>query len=284
MPRPSRWPYLYALTALARRYQLAAMGGAIVVGMLSMAVIGPYITPYDPMGQELSQSRLSPSWTHPLGTDHTGRDILSRILAGARLSLLISVASTMVALVPSVPVGIAVGYYENLLTSTLLRFTDILLAFPGVLFSLALIAVTGGGLLMLIIAVAATFVPGYIRLSRALVLSVKQQEYVLSARAVGAGDLRILKRHVLPNTLSPIIVQTTLNVSAAVIISSSLSFLGLGIDPSLPEWGAMLSAGRDYLREAPWVSTFPGLAIMLVSLGFNLLGDGLRDIIDPRSR
>jgi len=269
---------------VARRHQMAATGAAVILLFMFMAILGPYMAPFDPMEQNLAESQQRPSFRHLLGADNLGRDILSRILAGARLSLFIAVASTFIGLMPGVLVGIAVGFYENAASNAVLRFTDVLMAFPGVLLSLALIAVTGGGFVMVVIAVAATFVPGYVRLARAVVLAIKQSEYVQSARAIGAGDMRILLSHILPNSLGPIMVQTSLNISAAILIASSLSFLGLGIDPSLPEWGAMLNAGRDSLRVAPWVSTFPGLAIMLVSLGFNLLGDGLRDILDPRLR
>ncbi len=272
------------LLHLARRHRLPAAGGVIILVAISLALFGPFITPFDAMQQNLAQSLERPSLAHALGTDNFGRDILSRIMVGARPSMFIALASTVFGLVPGVAIGLLVGYYENILSTAVMRFADILLAFPGVLMALALIAVIGPGLASVIIGVAVSFIPGYIRLVNAVVLTVKQNEYVASARCVGADDVRILLRYVLPNSSSSIIVQASLNVATALLVSSALSFLGLGADPSLPEWGAMLNGGRDSLRVAPWVTTFPGLAIMLVALGFNLLGDGLRDVFDPRLR
>jgi peptide/nickel transport system permease protein len=196
--------------------------------------------------------------------------------------MLISLSATAIAAGVGIPIGLTVGYYRGLISSAVMRLTDIIMAFPGLLFALALIGVMGGGLRSLILAVSISFVPAYIRLVRAVVLTIRENEYIESARCVGARDTRIIWRHILPNSLNPIIVQTSLNVAAALLIASSLSFLGLGADPTLPEWGAMLNGGFEALRSAPWIATFPGLAIVFVGVAFNLLGDGLRDVFDPR--
>jgi len=259
------------------------MGTLIVISFLLTAILAPYLAPYDPVLDGSLADRLkAPTESHLLGTDSQGRDILSRIIYGARVSVQVGVISVGIALVIGTFMGAVAGYYGGWVDNVIMRLVDIMLAFPSVLLAIAITAVLGPELKNAMIAIGVVNIPSFARIVRSTVLSVKSMEYVEAARAIGATDTRIIYRHVLPNSMAPLIVQTTLSIGTAILDAAALSFLGLGAQPPTPEWGAMLSDGRSYLQKAPWVMFFPGMAIMLVVLGFNLLGDGLRDALDPR--
>jgi len=263
--------------------KISLLGALIVAAFILTAVLAPLLAPYHPTNDGALVERLkAPSESHLLGTDSQGRDILSRIIYGARISVQVGVISVGIALVVGTLMGVAAGFYGGWVDNTMMRLVDIMLAFPSVLLAIAITAVLGPELKNAMIAIGIVNIPSFARIVRSTVLSVKSMEYVEAARAIGATDGRIIFRHVLPNSMAPLIVQTTLSIGTAILDAAALSFLGLGAQPPTPEWGAMLSDGRSYLQKAPWVMFFPGMAIMLVVLGFNLLGDGLRDALDPR--
>jgi peptide/nickel transport system permease protein len=258
------------------------IGLAVLTLMLLMAVLAPWIAPYDPF-QQTPQDRLSPpSEKHILGADHLGRDTLSRIIYGSRYSLSVGIVSVTIGLCVGSAIGLLAGYYGRWLDNVLTRCMDVLLAFPGILLALAVVTALGPGLFNVMIAVGVWSVPIYARIARGSALSLKQQEFVQAARAFGASNTRIMVRHVLPNSLPPLLVLSSLNVASAILWAAALSFLGLGAQPPTPEWGAMLNDGRPYTVVAPHVATFPGLAIMITVLSFNFVGDALRDALDPR--
>lgn len=265
------------------RNRLGVVGLLITVAFVAIAAIGPWVAPYDPIAQDLPAQLQSPSRDHLLGTDDFGRDILSRIMVGSRISLLVGVIATGIGAGLGTLAGLFAGFYARL-DGVIMRAMDILLSFPSVLLAVAIIAILGPSLTNVMIAVGINSIPAYARLVRATVLSVKEHDYVLAARALGGREVRIMGRHVLPNCLSPIIVYSTLQIGGAILTASILSFLGLGVQPPDPEWGQMVNAGRGWLQQAPYIATFPGLAIFLVVMGFNLLGDGVRDVLDPRLR
>jgi peptide/nickel transport system permease protein len=268
---------------LARR-RVALIGAVVIALMALLAVVGPFIAPYDPISQRLLDRLQPPSASHWMGTDHLGRDILSRLLFGARITLGIALAAASVAAFVGIVVGTTAGYYGGRLDGVLMRVVDLLLALPSVLFALTIIAALGSSVPNLVVAIACAGVPTFARLARGSALSIRTADYIESARAVGAGDARIVIQHILPNISAPLIVQFTLLFSNAVLAASALSFLGLGVQPPTPEWGAMLSDARSVMQTAPHVAIFPGCAILLSVLGLNLLGDGLRDALDPRLR
>lgn len=264
------------------RSSAAMIGLAVLTLMLLMAVLAPWIAPYDPF-QQTPQDRLSPpSEKHILGADHLGRDTLSRIIYGSRYSLSVGIVSVTIGLCVGSAIGLLAGYYGRWLDNVLTRCMDVLLAFPGILLALAVVTALGPGLFNVMIAVGVWSVPIYARIARGSALSLKQQEFVQAARAFGASNTRIMVRHVLPNSLPPLLVLSSLNVASAILWAAALSFLGLGAQPPTPEWGAMLNDGRPYTVVAPHVATFPGLAIMITVLSFNFVGDALRDALDPR--
>jgi peptide/nickel transport system permease protein len=265
-----------------RRNRGGVAGCCIVVVFVLVAILADAIVPYDPVQQDLSVALQGAGKSHWLGTDELGRDILSRIIMGARVSLLMSVAAVLAASLMGTLVGAVAGYLGGGLDHVAMRCIDVLLALPGILLAITIIAVLGVGLINVVVAIAISGVPVFARLARAVTLTVRENEYVQAARAMGATDGRILARHVLPNIVAPLLVQCTLLMATAILTASSLSFLGLGAQPPTPEWGAMLSTGRSYLTSSPHVGTFPGIALMAVVLGFNMLGDGLRDALDPR--
>ncbi len=267
-----------------RRHSAAMVGLLILLGFAALAIAAPLLTPYDPIRQDLSQTLVPPSLAHPLGIDFLGRDILARILYGTRLSLVIGFLAVAIGLAVGVPLGAISGYYGRWADMIIQRIADILLSFPGFLLALSLVAALGVGLQNVIISVGIGAIPSFIRIVRGSVLSIREQTYVEAARAIGARDVVIIFRHVLLNALAPVIVQATLNLGTAILVAAGLGFLGLGVQPPTPEWGAMLGEGRQYIFSAPYMATFPGLAIFLAVLGFNLLGDGLRDALDPRLR
>lgn len=262
----------------------AVVGGAIVLLLVLVAIFGHKLAPNDPSKQFYDHMLEAPSGLFPLGTDQLGRDILSRLLEGAHLSLLVAVAGVLVGAVLGIPLGMTAGYFGGWWDSLVMRVMDVLLAFPGILLAIGIIALLGPGLPNVMIAIAIFGVPQFARLVRGSTLQVKSLDYVQAAYAQGAGGARILLRHVLPNVAAPIVVMATLRTAQAILIASSLSFLGLGADPATPEWGAMLADGRGYIDTYPHVAAFPGLAIFLTVLGFNMLGDGLNDMLDPRLR
>jgi ABC-type dipeptide/oligopeptide/nickel transport system permease subunit len=267
-----------------RRNRPAMAGLIILATMILMAVAAPLLTAYDPVAQELGRALERPSVSHPFGTDHLGRDILSRILHGARISLFIGVMGVALGLIIGVPLGLVSGYFGGWVDIIVQRIADVMLAFPAILLALSLVAVLGVGLQNVIIAVGISVVPIFMRLARGSVLSIREQTYVEAARALGGTDLRIIRSHVLPNSLAPLIVQATLSVGITILIAAGLGFLGLGVQPPTPEWGSMLGEGRQYIFNASYMATFPGVAIAISVLAFNLVGDGLRDALDPHMR
>lgn len=280
---PGTRPSLGALRALTRN-RAALAGVAILLVFTVLAVAAPLLTPYDPTRQVLASAFQGPSWSHPLGTDGLGRDILARIMYGGRYTLMIGVLSVAIATGVGVPLGLLSGYLGGWVDLVIQRVADIMLAFNAFLLALALVAVLGVGLRSVIIAAGLGVMPQFIRLARGLALSLREEVYVEAAEAFGASRLMILRRHLLRNALTPIIVYATLNIGLTILVAAGLGFLGLGVQPPIPEWGTMLGEGREYIFHASYTSTFPGLAIFLVVLGFNLAGDGLRDALDPNLR
>ena len=270
--------------AKLKRNKAALFGGALLVVYLFTALFASLLYPGNPSAPNLIMSLEPPSHDHVLGTDELGRSILGRIIWGSRVSLLIAVGVISVGLLLGVPLGLVSGYYGGRVDFGIQRITDMMLAFPGFLLALALVAVLGVGLKNTVISIGISMIPIYIRLVRGCVLSVREQVYVEAARAVGTRDFKIILRHILPNVMVPITVQTSLGMGTAILFAAGLGFLGVGVQPPTPEWGAMLGSGRAYLFNAPHVATFPGVAIFLAVLSFNLLGDGLRDALDPRFR
>jgi peptide/nickel transport system permease protein len=255
----------------------------VVVLVVATAALAPWVAPFDPSQQRLLE-RLRPPGTagHLLGTDNFGRDLFSRLVYGARVSLLVGVISVAIAAGLGAAVGLIGGYFGGRLDTLLMRVVDVLMAFPLILLAIAIVAVLGSGLFNLMVAVGVSSVPPFARLVRSEVLAQRGRDYVEAARAVGAGSRRVMGRHILPNTLSPIVVLSTMRVSTVILTESSLSFLGLGVAPPTPTWGNMVADGTKFLQTAPWLSIVPGVAIMLTVLAFNLFGDGLRDALDPR--
>jgi peptide/nickel transport system permease protein len=266
------------------RNRSAAAGAALLGVLLVAALVGIWLTPYDPIKIDPSIRLMPPGPRHLLGTDHFGRDIFSRILAGAHLSLAIGLIAIGLALVAGVLLGLPAGYAGGWLDMVIMRAMDVLLAFPSVLLALGIVALLGASLLNVIIAVAVSSVPVFTRVVRASVLGLKSAAYVEAARVVGCSDVRIVVRHILPNILAPLIVLATLGAASAILVGSALSFLGLGPQPPTPEWGAILSEARNYIRLGWWLTIFPGTAIAVAVLALNLLGDGLRDVLDPQLR
>jgi peptide/nickel transport system permease protein len=265
-----------------KRNRAAIAGGIIVLLFVFMAILAPLISPHPPNEGDLTKRLKPPSGEHLLGTDPLGRDLLSRVIHGARISLQIQIVSVSIALVIGTLLGMIGGYYGGKLDHLLMRLMDILLAFPGIFLAISIIAVLGPGLTNLMLAAGIYSIPQFARIVRGSILSLKEKEFIEAARAVGENDLNILFRYLLPNSMAPIIIQTTLRMATVLLTASGLSFLGLGVQPPTAEWGAMLSNARAYLITAPHVAMVPGLAIMLVVMGFNLFGDGLRDSLDPR--
>jgi peptide/nickel transport system permease protein len=266
------------------RNRSALVGGAVLLVIVLVALAAPLIAPYDPIKSNQRLSLTPPSPEHLMGTDRFGRDIFSRVIWAGQTSLPIGLVSVAIGVLFGVSLGLMAGYYGGWFDAVSMRFVDLLLAFPGILLALAIIAILGGSLTNLMIAVGIASIPDYVRITRGSVLSMKEREFVLAARVVGARGPSIMWRHILPNTVAPLIVLATLGTAAAIITGAALSFLGLGVKPPTPEWGNMLAEGREFLQRAPWVAFFPGVAIMLTVLAINLLGDGLRDTLDPRMR
>jgi peptide/nickel transport system permease protein len=258
---------------------MIGLGGLILIALA--AILASSITRHSPYKQMLLNALLSPSLDHPFGTDHFGRDVFSRVIYGARISLRIGFISVGIASAGGIPLGLLSGYYSGWFDMLIQRLVDILLSFPGILLALAVMTVLGPGLNNAMIAVGVSIMPQYIRISRASTLSIKEMDYMTAARGIGASDAHLIRVHIFPNALLPLIVLTSLQFATAILFAAGLSFLGLGAQPPSPEWGAMLTVGRVFMRQAWWITIFPGCAIMLTVLSMNLLGDGLRDAMDP---
>ena len=267
-----------------KRNKLALFGLFLVVALILIAVFAKFIAPYDPIQIYLKESLRPPSLAHLMGTDVLGRDIFSRIIYGARASLVIGVVATSISLVIGVLVGAIAGFYGGWLDSILMRVTDIFFAFPFFLLAIAIMTFLGPSFINIFIALGIVGWTNYARLVRGQVMSVKESDYVEAAHAVGAKNVRIIWKHVMPNTLAPIIVYTTMNIGGVILAEAGLSFLGIGVQPPSPSWGLMLSEASNFIFNAPWMVIWPGVAIFLTVLGYNLLGDGLRDALDPRMK
>lgn len=264
------------------RRPMALCGGIVVLLFVAIALGAPWLAPQDPIATDWGAIRKAASAAHLLGTDDLGRDTLSRVIWGTRISMLAGVLSVLIAMAVGVPLGVLSGYYRGALDQVIMRLTDAWLAFPFLILAIGLTTILGPSLSNATLAIGLGVTPTFIRLSRGLVLSAREEDHVLGARAVGASDLRIMARYILPNITSPIMVQATVSVPTAIIAEAILSFLGLGVQPPHPSWGTMLNAAQQFLETAPWMAWWPGLAIFTLALAFNLAGDGLRDAMDPK--
>lgn len=283
MPRKKTSEVLEVFRHLLRNR--AALVGLVIIGLFVIAsVFAPLVSTHDPLTTSLPNRLQPPSGTHLLGTDELGRDLFSRMLYGGRISLNIGIISVLIGALVGVPLGAISGYYGGKLDILAQRFIDIMIAFPGILLAIVVVTTLGVGVENVMIATGIASVPVYARLVRGSVLSIKEQSYVAAARAAGLGDARIIFRQILPNCLAPIIVQSTFQIATSILWAAGLGFLGLGAQAPTPEWGAILSNGRAYIRTAHHLTTYPGLAILFMVLGFNLVGDGLRDALDPKTR
>jgi peptide/nickel transport system permease protein len=259
-------------------------GALLTLALVAMALLAPQLAPFDPSKQDTSRRLEAPSSEHPLGLDDLGRDILSRIVWGARVSLRVGFSVVLLASLIGVTLGAISGYFGGFIDSIVMRISDVLLAFPGILLAIALVAVLGPSLNNVILALATIGWVGYARLVRGQVLKVREMEFVTAAKALGAKSPRVILRHVLPNVINPVIVMATLGLAGAILSEAALSFLGLGVQPPTPSWGAMLTSGRRYIQDASHLAIYPGIAIMLAVMGLNFLGDGLIDALDPKYR
>jgi peptide/nickel transport system permease protein len=267
------------------RHNRAAMIGALLVLFeIALALAAPWIAPYDPLDQNPRAALQPPSREHLFGTDDTGRDLFSRVIHGTRISLRVGLISVGIGGGIGIALGIVAGYRGGFVDNAVMRGMDLLLAFPGILLALAIIAILGPGLFNVMIAVGISAIPYYTRVARGSTLALREREFVIGARAIGCGDGHITLRYILPNVLPPLIVLATLGIAGAILTAAGLSFIGLGAVPPAPEWGAILTLGRKYINQAWWYTTFPGLAIVVTVLGINMLGDALRDALDPRLR
>ena len=267
-----------------KRNKMAVLGLIILIILVLLAVFADVIANYDNVviKQNLAHRLQGPSAAHWLGTDEFGRDIFARLVHGTRVSLQVGIVAVGISIVIGGILGAVAGYYGGKLDNTIMRIMDIFLAVPSILLAIAIVSALGPSIINLMLAISISSVPSYARIVRASVLSIRDQEFIEAAKAIGASNTRIIFRHIIPNSLAPVIVQATLGVASAILSTAGLSFIGLGIQPPAPEWGSMLSGGRQYLRYAWWVTTFPGVAIMITILSLNLLGDGLRDALDTR--
>lgn len=267
-----------------KKNKRAMVGFWMVVFCVAVALLAPWVAPYDPIEQNMQIMLEGPSLNHPFGTDEFGRDILSRIIHGTQISLMTGIVGVLIAVILGVALGTISGYFGGLADTLIMRIMDIFMAFPSFLLALAIVSVLGPGMINVMIAIGIFSVPTFARLSRSSVISIKDKEYIEAVKAMGGSHLHVIIKHVIPNSIAPIIVLSSMRIATAIITAAGLSFLGMGAQPPTPEWGAMLSTGREYLRVAPHVSTMPGLAIMFLVLGFNMLGDGLRDALDPKMK
>ncbi|MCB0047354.1 MAG: ABC transporter permease [Caldilineaceae bacterium] len=262
--------------------RLALLGAVIIVLLIGLAVLGPFIAPYPPNEINMGARVQPPSVAHPFGTDDFGRDVFSRVLAGARVSIYVGLVAVGISLLAGTSLGLISGYYGGWADEVIMRAMDVLFSFPAILLAIAIVAALGPGVTNAMIAIGVVYTPIFARITRGSVLAVRKEVYVDAARSIGSADRRILLRHILPNIAAPIIVETTLSLAFAILSEAALSFIGLGAQPPDPSWGRMLSEGRSFIQQAPWIGIFPGLAIMITVMGFNFLGDGLRDALDPK--
>jgi ABC-type dipeptide/oligopeptide/nickel transport system permease subunit len=284
---PSRFERLWNVSQRSRviygRLDRTARVSLWLIGLVTLtAVFAPVVAPYSPNEENYDRSLASPSIDHPAGTDLTGRDVFSRLIFGTRVSLAVGVGAVLLGVLIGVPVGSLGGYHGGWIDEIAMRTMDIIISFPALVLALAIIGVLGGSLWNLVLVIGVVFAPQYARLIHGEVLSIKETEYVEAAKGTGLGDVGVLRRHVLPNAMTPVIVQATFHVALAIIIEASLSFLGLGVQPPRPTWGVMIADGRRYLPGEWWISVFPGIAIMITVLAFNLVGDGLREEYNPQ--
>lgn len=268
-------------TAMLLSDRKALAGVAILTVLATAALLAAVVAPYDPNEMEFDFLQ-PPSLAHPLGTDDLGRDLLSRIVHGARISLFVGISTVAISLLLGVVLGVAAGYFGGWTDTIIMRYIDLQWAFPNFIIAVYLVAVFGAGLLNVIVAISLAFVDDFARIARGMILSIREEQYVTAARTLGASDMRIMIRHILPNAMAPIIVQATVSISYAILGEASLSFLGLGVQSSTPTWGLILADARSFVSRAWWLGVFPGLAIMLTVLAINFLGDGLRDALDVR--
>lgn len=277
----SQWKEVWRRLKLNK---MAMLGLAVLIILIVLAVFANQIADYNEVAikQNTANRMQGPSASNWLGTDDLGRDIFARLIHGSRISLMVGIVAVGIAILVGGTLGAIAGYYGGRIDNTIMRIMDVFLAIPSILLAIAIVAALGGSLFNLMVAVGVSSIPQYARIVRASVLTVKDQEFIEAARAVGATDTRIITRHIVPNVLAPVIVQGTLGVAGAILSTSGLAFIGLGIPKPRPEWGSMLSEGRQFLRQAPHITTFPGIAIVITILALNLLGDGLRDALDPR--
>ncbi len=265
-----------------KKNKSALFGMAIIFLLFFFAITADFIAPYGIDEQNLALGIVKPGAGYPMGTDNFGRDIMSRIIHGSRISLMVGFVSVSISLLIGGSLGAIAGFFGGKLDNVIMRLMDVLLAIPSILLAISIVSALGPGLVNVMIAVGISSIPSYARIVRASVITLKDQEFIEAARAVGTSNFRIIAKHLIPNSLAPIIVQATLGVAGAILSAAGLSFIGLGIQPPTPEWGAMLSTGRQYIRDYPHITAFPGLAIMITIFGLNLFGDGLRDALDPR--
>jgi peptide/nickel transport system permease protein len=270
--------------AVFRRSKIAFVGLVVIAIFILVALLAEVLAPYDPNAVALTQRFLPPGPEHWFGTDNLGRDILSRVITGSRISLWVGVITVGLAMLIGVPAGLVAGYLRGRADSIIMRLVDVFLAFPVIILAVAIVAVRGPGLTNVMIALVAVYWPTYARVTRGVTLVLREEDYVLAARSIGSSSLRIMAREILPNAISPLLVIASLGLGNAILSEAALSFLGLGIQPPQASWGSMLNFGMQFLRDAPFLSIFPGVAIFVTVLGFNLLGDGLRDALDPRLR
>jgi len=276
--------FLEQTLRLFLRNRLATAGAIIILLLIVLALIGPALTPYDPIGVYMDARLTPPGLKHPFGTDDFGRDVLSRVLSGASVSLKVGVIAVSISTVIGTLLGAISGYYGRWIDEVIMRLMDVLFAFPAILLAIAILAALGPGISNAMIAIGIVYTPIFARITRGSVLTVREEVYIDAATSIGCRDSRILFRHILPNVIAPVIVETTLSLAFAILAEAALSFLGLGTQPPDPSWGRMLSESRGYIQDAPWLGIFPGLAIMFTVMGFNFLGDGLRDALDPRMK
>ena len=281
-PQPMGETYLRMAFRRMRRDKSGLAGAVIILALIFSAFLAPALTPYEPAKQNLEEMLSAPSFKHPLGTDRYGRDVLTRIIYGCQYALIIGVGVVAIQLVVGVSLGLTAGYFGGFVEAVIMRFTDVFLSIPSIVLAVTIAGFLGGGVQNVIITIGAIGWRDYARLVRGEVLSAKERTYVEAARAVGCGHLRIMLHHILPHTVGPVIAYSAFAAGVAILWAAALSFLGLGAQPPTPEWGAMLADGREDMRDAWWIATFPGLAIMLVVLGFNFFGDALRNALDPK--
>lgn len=267
-----------------KKNKRAMIGLYITSLFVIVAIFAPWISPYNPFEYNMKALLQAPSLSHPFGTDQFGRDVLSRIIHGSRISLMIGIVGVGISIIVGVTLGTIAGYFGGILDSIIMRIMDILLAFPGFLLALAIISILGPSMVNVMIAIGIFSIPTFARIMRSSVISIKYKEFIEATKSLGGSHLFIIIKHVIPNCIAPIIVLSTMRIATAILTAAGLSFLGLGAQPPSPEWGAMLNEGREYIRAASHLSTIPGLMIMLVVLGFNMLGDGLRDALDPQMK